>query len=448
MLNINKRWRRWFKCQLSRWLDSDIISSSQAQEISSLYDKNFGPDIIRVDKSWFIRLSGLLGAILIGLGVILFFASNWQYLSAQVKVSLILSAVVITYWLGYQLSFQWDHPRIGGSLIFLGHLFYGSSIWLIAQIFHLNVHYPAGVLYWAVGVMGMSWALSLTPGLVLSALLLLLWVWMEKFIFHLPVYGYWLFFVPLVGLIYKKRSRAALLLALISAQVWLFQIRLPGGGWSEENLLLMPPLLFGLLAYWLADIHCQTARWPKSAPIYRWIFILSGLGLLYPLTFHSFNENFGEIQSFAEVPHSVYLVPVFLLAAAVVTAGVYLFKKIQQRRGLVVVEAFVALLVIVLVALWEWTAVPALGYTIAMNLVLFGITFGLIAKCYQQGEISGVVGSLVLFGLLILARYFDLAFSLLPRSLFFVGGGIVLLFVSLVLEKQRRKLVASMESSK
>jgi uncharacterized membrane protein len=50
---------------------------------------------------------------------------------------------------------------------------------------------------------------------------------------------------------------------------------------------------------------------------------------------------------------------------------------------------------------------------------------------------------LLFFVLDVIARYFDVFWKLLPRSLFFIIGGLILLSGGVFLEKKRRKVLAS-----
>jgi uncharacterized membrane protein len=45
----------------------------------------------------------------------------------------------------------------------------------------------------------------------------------------------------------------------------------------------------------------------------------------------------------------------------------------------------------------------------------------------------------------VIARYFDLFWKLLPRSLFFILGGLLLLFGGVLLERKRRKILSSFD---
>ena len=63
--------------------------------------------------------------------------------------------------------------------MFLGCLLYGAGIWLVAQVFHLDAHYPDGVWWWAVGVLPFALCLDTLLLHCLLVALLGLWAGME-----------------------------------------------------------------------------------------------------------------------------------------------------------------------------------------------------------------------------------------------------------------------------
>ena len=53
---------------------------------------------------------------------------------------------------------------MGTGLFFLGNLFYGASIILVAQIYHLGEHMPDGVFWWGAREPSVSGCCCGTPG--------------------------------------------------------------------------------------------------------------------------------------------------------------------------------------------------------------------------------------------------------------------------------------------
>ena len=81
-------------------------------------------------------------------------------------------------------------------------------------------------------------------------------------------------------------------------------------------------------------------------------------------------------------------------------------------------------------------------YMIIFNIVFLGLLTMLLYAGYSTEDIGIVNTTMFWFILLIFARYFDFFWELLPRSLFFMLGGLVLLIISVVLERKRRELKA------
>jgi uncharacterized membrane protein len=69
--------------------------------------------------------------------------------------------------------------------------------------------------------------------------------------------------------------------------------------------------------------------------------------------------------------------------------------------------------------------------------------FGLIILGFIRRYSIYVNIGLLFFALDVVARYFDLFWELLPRSLFFVAGGLLLLLGGILLERKRRRILAS-----
>ena len=79
-------------------------------------------------------------------------------------------------------------------------------------------------------------------------------------------------------------------------------------------------------------------------------------------------------------------------------------------------------------------------YTILFNLAMGGCIAVLIVIGYQREDLQLVNLGMTGLAWLVLARYFDFFWDLLPRSGFFMGGGCLLVLGGLALERKRREL--------
>ncbi|HWI64808.1 MAG TPA: DUF2157 domain-containing protein, partial [Symbiobacteriaceae bacterium] len=213
--DVPREWSALLHSETDRWVRQGLISPEQRASILKLYPT---PEAGGRERT--ILIFTILGSLLVGAGVILFFAANWPALSAAVKVGAILAAVVGAYGSGYYLQFvRGDYPRLGHSLIFLGSLFYGAGIWLVAQIFHLDSHFPTGFLLWGLGVLPVVLATESVWVLYLGTLVLGIWTATEQ----TATLGYnWLFPVLMAGAVVPLARRVGSALAEAGALFGLF----------------------------------------------------------------------------------------------------------------------------------------------------------------------------------------------------------------------------------
>ncbi|MEW5693503.1 MAG: DUF2157 domain-containing protein [Candidatus Hydrogenedentota bacterium] len=203
--------------EIKKWLSGGLISKEQSEKILSLYPETIPSSEAEKDKSGkLISVFSILGSILVGLGVILFFAANWSAISKPIKLILIFGAIISVYALGYFLKFvKGNYPKTGTALLLLGAMFYGSGIWLIAQIFNISVHYPDGVLWWAIGLIPLVYITLSNPVLCLTSFLFTLWLGIECIDYSTVKYHYFFWgLVIVLPLTYKMLSRTSLFFTL------------------------------------------------------------------------------------------------------------------------------------------------------------------------------------------------------------------------------------------
>ena len=120
---------------LNRWLASGVITPKQHATMVADVDH----EERNTRSGRFTLIVSVLGALLLGTGLILFFASNWESLGHSTKLLLITLLPIIPLAGGYYLSeIKKDFPILGKSLIFLGVLLIGASLTLYGQLYHLE----------------------------------------------------------------------------------------------------------------------------------------------------------------------------------------------------------------------------------------------------------------------------------------------------------------------
>ena len=87
--------------EVRRWQDQGLISPEQGRAIISGYPASGGQVAVHRTQGRLVSILATLGAVLVGLGVILFFASNWEGIPRPVKLAMILIAIPAAYGIGY-----------------------------------------------------------------------------------------------------------------------------------------------------------------------------------------------------------------------------------------------------------------------------------------------------------------------------------------------------------
>jgi uncharacterized membrane protein len=228
---ITEKNRAWLSEEIKIWKGNGIISDVHAARIWDLYVNVQESAERRHSLARFTLLC--LATLMMGLAVLLMIAYNWEAIGRPVKLAIIFGAVLGAYGAAFWLRYLRQARLISELFFFLGCLFYGAAIWLIAQIFNINSHYPDGVWYWALGVLPFVLCLDTLLFHCLYAGLLATWVGCETLGFShlidwmfsnwgmpLPV-SYSLPLMVLPGIVWAYRKGSPLTLAIyLSVIAW------------------------------------------------------------------------------------------------------------------------------------------------------------------------------------------------------------------------------------
>lgn len=395
----------WLSSAVQEWAHQRIITQEQGQAILAYHQVTPRATLVRRVYGRLVTVLATLGAVLVGLGIILFIGSNWQEIPRFGKMGLILGAILAAYGAGSWLKYATAYPRVGGALLFMATIFYGAGVFLVAQVYHVNVNDPNLLYLWLIGVLPLA---------------------------------------------YLTRSRAMLSLAILVA---LGALGWKTAQWIEgtDNGLLFPALylVVGAAGYALGLAHSAFARSRIYSGPYLALGAVTALVSLYLLTFEwLFQEVLGPYGSGrGEVPRG-FLVVVGIAAGAGVAAGAVALVR-QSRAtedwGTLPYEAagvLGALLSAYLLVFLPFT--ETWPYVALYNVLLFIAILGAI-WLGSVGKRGGLVNiGIALFALDAMTRYFDLLGGMLDTSLLFIGAGALLLGGGFALERIRRRLMAQL----
>ncbi|MDM7920349.1 MAG: DUF2157 domain-containing protein [Methanosarcina sp.] len=368
---------------IQRWVDEGTINNDQAEKMRAdlaEYKKEHR------SKKQIIAFS-TIGAILIGIGVILFVASNWEKLGDSIKVLLLVGSTIGIHYAGYHFKYETQkYPRLGTALILLSALFFGASLFLIAQIYNINANNSTLVLIWVIGVLPLVYGYMSAPVAGLCSLLFYIWV----------------------SLLYFERTDLEKLIS-----IW--------------DLFLMS----GIAVYFIGILHGLAEKIKYAETPFKFIGLQAALFALFVHTFELGEYFAGKI------------VPAIYAVLGVLFLAVLLSKPLRERLKGFQADASISIIALLMAGITLTTIyLPASEktYMIIFNVIFLVLLTLLLYAGYNMEDIGIVSTAMFWFILLIFARYFDFFWELLPRSLFFMLGGLVLLVISIVLERKRREL--------
>jgi len=383
--------------QIKQWLAEGLITEPQAQRMLadvSAHRKQRTSDKLVVTMS-------TIGAILLGIGAILFVASNWQALSNLAKSLLLLGATFGVSYLGYLLAYGWQtFPKVGAALLFLGSLLFGATIFLIAQMYHVQANSHTLLLIWLLGILPLVYVLHSMPIAGLASVLLFIWI----------------------GVFVLRGLEVS-----------------PGDGLALPILYLVS----GLMLFEVGGLHYVSEALRVVARTYRIAALKVSMASLFLLSFRFFSGHYGDWQPRKDVqisePMSLGITLVAALAILLACCNL-LFNPSKSSTWKL--EGGLSIGVTALALLFLLFSSTTNIYVVLFNLVLVGCIATLIAIGYQREDARLVNIGMSYFAAWVLVRYCDLFWQLLPRSIFFMVGGAVLVLGGIALERKRRQLTA------
>ncbi len=319
--------RSWFAGELEIWRDAGILTPEQTGQIASLYESSEAVAARR--GSWLVFILMGVASLLIALAALLLVGYNWEALPKFVKLAVVFGVILGLHGTGFYLKFARGKKFAAELAFFAGCLAYGIGIWQVAQIYHIESHYPNGIWIWAVGALPFALCLE-TPLLhALFVALMAIWAGTEMLGFGNVLFRWWLppngaYSLPFLvapGLYwaYRKNSRVAVALYVPLLAWWLVLQPTTWGFHAELNIYFVG--LCGALLVLVAQLHPNES---KLAIPYRFFGVIIVGGVLTALSFYEFNKDifgrsFGYYSSNANNIEKVFLQ--LLAATGVVVAA-------------------------------------------------------------------------------------------------------------------------------
>ena len=400
--------RAWLLDQLNLWRGDAILSEQQAQRIADLYEG--AGEIAQRGRSRAIFVLMSAAATLVGLAALLLIGYNWEQLSRTSKLAIVVGVIALTHGIGFFLRYKRNACALSENVFFLGCLFYGAGIWLVAQVFHINAHYPDGIWWWAVGVL--PFALCLETRLLHGLLVALLGVWAGMEVLNFSHLGGWLFgrwgalpngayslpLLALPGMVWAYRNQSVRTLSMyVPLLAWWTVLQIFAWRLGSNPVYFVGSI--GALLLVIAQCHAAGSRF---AVPYRYYGSLLVGGALVPLSFLDLHRHIGRSTLSLAGP-SVLL--------AIVALGVVLLvqRTITRRQAIPLgLALLMALLPLLSIGSGSSTDAAAVLPTVLVNAAMLAGAFWLMQIGLREDRGRPFGAGVLYFLLWAVLRYVDL----------------------------------------
>lgn len=440
---MDRKQSNWILGELPTLVSEGVLDAASAERMRLRYAPHSGPG-----RSWTRIVCGVLGALLVGLGVILLLGHNWNSLSRPLRAGISFAPLLAIQSLA---AVGWKRrlsgPAWNETVGLLWSLAVGACIALISQTYHLPGDAETFTLTWALLILPVFWfhravtVLAVYLGLIVA-----------QAVFCKIDGGVALLFWPLAAValpVIRKAARPNPYAQRPVFMLWLFALACTAAlGITLEKI--MPGLWMLLYASLFAVLYLIGGYWGAEAPTF-WQRPLHSIGsfgtvvLAYLLTFewpwrgigwyhlreaegaHVWAASFDYFLAFA--------LPLFALGLLVTSV-----RRGQTRR------IPFALLPVLVAAVYSFSCLDSHGATspaiLISNIYLFAIGLSTLVQGVRDRRAGTVnVGMLIIIAL-ILTRFFDSDYSFVAKGIVFIVLGALFLATNLFLSRRLKKGVA------
>jgi len=410
---------KWLQRESEDWQEQGLISAEAQGSILNLYAGQEEADARRIALSNILLIS--LGALLIGGGIILLLAHNWEDFGTGLRTFLSFLPLVLAQglcWYGVQYKPTSLALRESGAVL----LFFAvaSSIALISQTYHIYGDLERFLVVWLLLGLPIIYLLRSATTLMLISGIILWLCCLER-------EPYWLFYIALTPYLYKLYQQQSRL--LLHWSLWFALIGLtisvvygssyytsPLDHWSIYIALTLGCAYYALGLWWFGF---ENKKFWTSAPASMGILIIGFISLMFTWYGRTLPSDFWQIES--PMRFNEYAILTLFTLSILFTA---LFMT--RNRKLLSVSNWVAL------SSFAFVLLGITGFFIHQNQHVFVIAsnlyilIGSVLLMFQginRNRLMLLNGGLIWFSLLVLFRFFDSDIPFVFKGVIFIVIG-------------------------
>jgi uncharacterized membrane protein len=414
---------RWLHQQLPELVSKGVISGDAAAALR----QHYGAPRAGGGVSLLVAATAVVGALLIGSGIILLLAANWDNFPRAVRTVFAFVPLLVSQALGaFVLLRKADSTGWRESAAILNSLAVAAAIALVGQIYHIPGNPSTFFLAWMLLVLPVVYLLRSAAATLLFLWLAMTWMMNDQTL-RWP-WG-WLLAGAMVPFILTMMRHGGMRAWWLAMAAMICGGVLLGATSAEAHLHAMWILAFA--GYFGVLYVGGVALRPDELHPFRWLGF-AAIGVLSLVFTYGWFWQHGSLTR-----TSVGGIIATVVCALVLVAGVGA-AVLGLMRGVPVNPFAAAFPLVALVAYSLAVLVEPWLAQLLLNLYVLGLSVTALRSGLERGRFAEANAGMLLLTALIVMRFFDTDVGFLVRGLAFIAAGAGFLLVNMILLKRRR----------
>ncbi|MHC9511025.1 DUF2157 domain-containing protein [Kangiella sp. M94] len=433
-----KNQKSWLESESGDWVEQGIIGREQQTQILNRYSTS---NVDSFYSSWSSLLLISLGAILIGGGIILLVAHNWESFGKGTRTVLSILPLILAQALAwYSVRYK---PQLTGLREAAGTLLFfatAASIALISQTYHIYGDLERFLVTWLVLGIPILYLIGSAGVLILVCALILWLCGLERE----PYWLYYLLLAPYLYHLYKQQRyllfQWALWFVLIGSTfsiIYSVGWKSPIDDWMIYIMLALSVLYYSL-GKWLFGFKSH-GFWGNPFSSAGALGIAS-ISLM--LTWENF-YRYSNLDSDSKFVFNDYLILLVFAISVLATIGFVIlkFKRLGINQWALITSMLLAILGVIGIQI----KLPELVYITLANLYVLIASVVIMSQGINQHRLMLLNAGLLWFSFLVLFRFFDSDIPFVLKGIVFIFIGSAFLGVNIWYNKKLKRDVSAQQ---
>jgi uncharacterized membrane protein len=420
--------------ELPELVQSQVITEETAQRIKNYYDQQPNKSANRL-----FVVFGILGSLLIGMGMVLIIAHNWDTLPKLAKLAIgfipLLTGQAITGYVIFRKTDARPWREGAGAFLFFA---IAISISIVSQVYNIEGDLASFLLTWMCLALPVAYVLrsSVTSLLFIIGIT---WYACEAGYFEYPTHdaiAYWVLLALIIPFYYLEFLKPNLKNNFFYFHSWLLTLSITTTlalfvDSSGEIIIIAYMSLFS--AY---IVMSQLKAFETNRVLTNAYLIIGSLGVILLLLSLSFDWYWEELND--KSLESIFMQPEFIVSLVLTlgAGGLLYFILLNNEWNKINAKSYAFIVFIIL--FFIGLGAPILSQ-ILVNLVILILAIHTIRDGAQRNHLGILNYGLLIITALIACRFFDTDFSFVVRGLLFIAVGVGFFMTNYYMIQKRKR---------